>query len=52
MHTIKNYHLEDSSDKAIISTLKEINASIKVEDVFKQKTRNGGFIAWPRMGNS
>jgi len=27
-HAIKNYHQEDSSDKAIISALKEINATI------------------------
>ena len=46
-HAIKNYHQEDSSEKAIISALKEINATIKVETVLKQKTRNGGFVAWP-----
>lgn len=52
MHTFHNHHIDDSSDKAIIKTLKEINATVKVEKVLKLKTRNGGFVAWPRTANS
>lgn len=48
MHAVKNYHPEpDASDKAIISSLKEINATVKLASVFRKKTRNGGFVALP-----
>ena len=52
MHTFHTHHIDENSDKAIIRTLKEINATVKVEEVLKRKTRNGGFVAWPNTANS
>ena len=47
MHVVKNFSETGVSEKEIIAALSEINATVNIQDVLKQKTRNGGFIARP-----
>jgi hypothetical protein len=44
----KTYTQKDTSVNNIYLVMKKINESVTIDEKLKRRTRNGGFIAWPK----
>jgi hypothetical protein len=47
----KNYKQKDISVNNIYLVMKKINETVNIDEKLKRRTRNGGFIAWPKSMN-
>ncbi len=43
-----NYMQKESSVNNIYLVMKKINKTVNIDEKLKKRTRNGGFIAWPK----
>lgn len=51
MNTNKNYiniKEEDKRIKNLYTVFQQLNAEVKIDDRLKRRTRNGGYISWPK----
>jgi hypothetical protein len=46
---IENAKTQDNRINNINMLMKQINASVTIDEKLKRRTRNGGFIAWPQV---
>jgi len=47
----KSYKQENTSINNNYLVIKKINETVNIDEKLKRRTRNGGFIAWPKALN-